>query len=53
MKEVDADGILGANSSIPLFKDFRLIMSGLKGGEWMMTALGFFVLMCLMCIFED
>ena len=53
MKEVEADDILGANSPLPLFKDFRLIMSGLKGGERMMAALGFFVLMILMVIFED
>ena len=53
MKEGDADGILGANFPLPLFKGFRLIMSGLKGGEWMMAALGFFVLVMLMVIFEE
>ena len=53
MKEVDADDILGTNYSLPLFKDFRLIMSDLKGGEWMMTALGFCLLMILMVIFEE
>ena len=53
VKEDDANDILGNNRSLPLFKDFRLIMSDLKGGERMMYALGFFVLMCLIWILED
>lgn len=53
MKEVGANDILDANLPIPLFKDFRLIMSVLKGGEWMMAALGFFVLVMLMVILEE
>ena len=53
VKEVDANDILGTDHSLPLFKDFRLIMSDLKGGERMMYALGFFVLMCLIWIFEE
>ena len=53
MKEVDADDILGTNLSLPLFKDFRLIMSDVEGGEWMVTAIGFCLLIILIVIFED